>query len=98
MTIRHTLQGWYRFLCASLLIVGALAMAWRDNGYNHGFRIIVIVLLLVSVLALFACGFQCPRCRKSLVHKAPAILMQGGAAVCPNCGVSLDEPREKKKA
>jgi hypothetical protein len=98
MTIRQTLQGWYRFLFVSLLIVGALAISWRDNGYNHGFRIIAISLLLVSVLALFACGFQCPRCRKTLVHKAPAILMQGGASVCPNCGVSLDEPREIKKA
>jgi hypothetical protein len=94
MTIRRTLQGWYRFLWVALLLVGALARAWQDTGYNHVFRSGVIGFLLASVFLLFAFGFRCPRCRGTLVHKAPGILMQGGTFFCPKCGVSLDELRE----
>jgi hypothetical protein len=94
MTIRRTLQGWYRFLWVSLLLVGALASAWQDTGYNHAFRIGVIGFLLASVLLLFAFGFRCPRCGGTLVHRAPGILMRGGTSFCPKCGVSLDELRE----
>ena len=94
MTIRRTLQGWYRFLWVALLMVGALGRGWQDTGYNHAFRIGVISVLLASTLLLFASGFRCPRCRRTLVHKAPAILMQGGSCFCPNCGVSMDAPRE----
>ena len=93
MTIRRTLQGWYRFLWVALLLVGALGRSWQDTGHNHAFRTGVITLAVVSVFTLFGFGFRCPRCRRTLVHKAPSILMQGGASVCPNCGVSLDELR-----
>ncbi len=94
MTIRRTLQGWYRFLWVALLMIGALGRAWQDTGHNHAFRIGAISILLAFVLLLFAFGFRCPRCRATLVHKAPGILMQGGTAFCPACGVSLDELRD----
>jgi hypothetical protein len=32
MTIRRTLQGWFRFLWVALLMVGALGRAWQDTG------------------------------------------------------------------
>jgi hypothetical protein len=97
MTIRRTLRGWYKFLWVALLMVGALARSWQDTGYNHAFRIGVIAFLLASVLMLFGFGFRCPRCGRTLVHKAQSILMQSGAANCPNCGVSLDDLRDIKK-
>jgi hypothetical protein len=78
----------------ALLMVGALGRAWQDTGYNHAFRIGVISFLLASTLLLFAFGFRCPRCRRTLVHKAPGILMQGETSFCPNCGVSMDALRE----
>ena len=78
MTIRRTLQGWYRFLWVALLMVGALGRSWQDTGYNHAFRIGVISLGCGLRAPLFGFGFRCPRCRRTLVHKAPGILMQGG--------------------
>ena len=79
-------------------MVGALGRAWQDTGYNHAFRIGVISVLLASALLLFAFGFRCPRCRRTLVHKAPAILMQGGTSFCPNCGVSCIRPGSKSRS
>jgi hypothetical protein len=93
MTIRRTLRGWYRFLWVAMIMVGVLGGVWRDTGYNHAFRIGVLCLLLVSVFTLFAFGFRCPRCRTSLVSKAPTLLTTGGRFVCPRCGVSVDEQR-----
>jgi predicted RNA-binding Zn-ribbon protein involved in translation (DUF1610 family) len=93
MTIRQTLRGWYRYLWISLLLVGAFGMSWRDNGYNHAFRIGVLVLLCAAAMTLFAFGFRCPRCRTSLIPHAAHIVMNGAPFRCPKCGVSVDEKR-----
>jgi len=94
MTIRRALRGWFTYLRVGLVLVGVLAFGWHDNGYNHTFRVSVLAVLITSVCTLFAFGFRCPRCRSSLVHKAPTILMKGCQFACPNCGVSVDEPRD----
>jgi hypothetical protein len=90
MTIRQTLRGWYQFLGVGLIAVGVLAASWHATWHNHIFRAAVLSFLLVCVFGVFAFGFRCPRCRRSLVPKAPAIF-NGGSFGCPNCGVSLDE-------
>jgi hypothetical protein len=92
MTIRHTLLGWYRFLCVGLMTVGVFGASWRATWYNHFFRAAVLSFLLVSIFGVFAFGFRCPRCRTSLAIKAATIL-SGRACGCPGCGVSVDEPR-----
>jgi hypothetical protein len=92
MTIRQTLALWLKFLWLGLLLVGALAAAWRDVGYNHLFRIVVLCGLFLSVALLFALGFRCPRCRNSFVLDAPRIISQRRLC-CRNCGVSVDEKR-----
>jgi predicted RNA-binding Zn-ribbon protein involved in translation (DUF1610 family) len=93
MTIRQTLRAWYRYLWVSLLSVGAFGMFWRDNGYNHAFRIGVLVLSCAAAMTLFAFGFRCPRCRTSLIPHAAHIVMNGAPFRCPKCGVSVDEKR-----
>jgi len=93
MTIRRALAGWYRFLWVGMMLVGAVGLSWRDTGYNHTFRMSVISLLLVSVFAVFGCGFRCPRCRTSLITRAATILSSSPCG-CPKCGVSMDDPRE----
>ena len=91
MTIRQTLRGWYRYLWVSLLLAGAFGMSWRDNGYNHAFRIGVLVLLCAAAMTLFAFGFRCPRCGTSLIPHAVRIVSTGAPVACPKCGVSVDE-------
>jgi hypothetical protein len=98
ITIRRALRGWFTYLQLSLLGVGVLASAWRDNGYNHGFRAVILALVLASVFGLFVCGFRCPRCRTSLIHRSTALLADRGVAACPRCGVSFDEPVAQKKS
>ena len=93
MTIRHALRLWYRFLWMGVLAVGVLAASWQATWDNHWFRAALLGFGLLCVVGVFAFGFRCPRCRTSLVPKAPAILTEVGALACPKCGVSLDEPR-----
>jgi predicted RNA-binding Zn-ribbon protein involved in translation (DUF1610 family) len=93
MTIRQTLRGWYRYLWVSLLLIGAFGISWRDNGYNHAFRLGVLALLCAAAMTLFAVGFRCPRCRTSLIPNAAHIVMSGAPFACPKCGVSVDEKR-----
>jgi hypothetical protein len=93
MSIRRALLGWYRFLWVGLLAVGVLSGSWHATWYNHIFRAAVLGFVLVSVLGVFGFGFRCPRCRSSLVTKAPTIL-SGRSFECPKCAVSVDEPRD----
>jgi predicted RNA-binding Zn-ribbon protein involved in translation (DUF1610 family) len=95
MTIRRTLQGWFTYLRITTLLVGILAYSWHDNGYNHGFRAVVLSSLLFCVVGLFAYAFRCPRCGKSLLLGASNILMTSAQCVCPKCGVNLDEAAPK---
>ena len=90
-TIRRQLRRWFAFFQVALVLVGILAYSWHDNGYNHTFRIVALSLLMATVLGLFASGFRCPRCRKSLVPQASKILADGGRFACPKCGGSIDE-------
>jgi predicted Zn finger-like uncharacterized protein len=93
MTIRQTLRGWYRYLWASLLGVGAFGMYWRDDGHNHAFRLSALILLCAAAITLFVFGFRCPRCGTSLIPKATQIVAGGTRVNCPKCGVSVDERR-----
>jgi len=74
-----------------MVLVGILAFGWHDNGYNHGFRLVVLSGLLFLVVGLFAYAFRCPRCGRSLLLGASNILMTREPYACPRCGVSLDE-------
>jgi|ERR1700733_809620 hypothetical protein len=92
MTIRDELRGWYRFLWISLIAVGILAGSWRPTTWvNYYLRMAVLGFLLISVIGIFGYGFVCPRCRGSLVLKAPTIFSRRPCA-CPKCGVSIDKP------
>jgi hypothetical protein len=92
MTIRKTLGRWFRFLGLGLIVVGILAGSWRPTTWlNYYLRMAILGFLAVSVIGIFAFGFACPRCRRSLLMQAPAIL-DGRPCACPKCGVSVDEP------
>jgi predicted RNA-binding Zn-ribbon protein involved in translation (DUF1610 family) len=93
MTIRQTLRGWYRYLWASLLSVGAFGMYWHDDGDNRTFRVIALLLLCAAAVTLFVFGFRCPRCGTSLIPRASRIVMTAAPVTCPKCGVSVDEKR-----
>ena len=73
------------------MLIGVLSWYWRDTGLNHVFRIVTLVLLIVSAAMLFAIGFRCPHRRHSLVKHAPTILMTMAPFACPKCGATIDE-------
>jgi hypothetical protein len=88
------MRGWFRFLWMGLMVVGILAGSWRASTWlNYYFRMATLTFLIISVIGIFAFGFVCPRCRKSLVTKS-AMIFGGRPCVCPKCGVSMDEPRD----
>jgi hypothetical protein len=93
MTIRKTLDSWFRFLWIGIMAVGVLAGSWQATWENHFFREAVLGFLLISVIGVFASGFRCPRCRGSFATRATTIL-SGRQCECPKCGVSVDEPRD----
>jgi hypothetical protein len=71
--------------------VGILAGGWRpDTWFNYYARMAILTFLAVTVIGVFAFGFVCPRCRRSLLMKL-ATIYGGRPCACPKCGVSLDE-------
>jgi hypothetical protein len=92
MTIRQSLGRWFRFLWLGLLVVGMVAESWRASTWLGVYgRMAVLTFLAISVIGVFGFGFVCPRCRKSLILKA-AKIVDGRPCVCPQCGISVDEP------
>jgi hypothetical protein len=92
MTIRHALHQWFRFLWVGLMVDGILAGSWRPHTWlAYYVRMTLLSLLAFSVIGVFAFGFVCPRCRRSLLLNSSTIL-GGRPCACPKCGVSLDEP------
>jgi hypothetical protein len=90
-TIRHSMRGWFQFLGIGILAVGVLASSWRIHTWlGYYVRMAVLAFLIVAVVGVFAFGFVCPRCRKSLFLKSLPIL-DGHPSNCPKCGVSLDD-------
>ena len=69
-----------------------------DQGNNP-----IFVLGLIPVVAgilLIAFGIRCPRCRTNFGVAAAGQLSvseSGGMKFCPFCGVSLDEPMDRKQ-
>ena len=92
VTIRRTLSHWFGFLRVAVLVVGIFGAAWHEDGYNHVLRVAVLSFAFFSVLALFALGFRCPRCRRTLVFDANKILLGGKKFSCPLCGLDIDRP------
>ena len=91
MTIRQAMRGWFQFLVIGIVIVGILASSWRIHTWvAYYFRMAALSFLVITVVGVFAFGFVCPRCRKSLLGNAPAIF-GGRPSKCPKCGVSVDE-------
>ena len=73
------------------MAVGILAESWRPETWlNYYLRMATLTFLAFCVIGVFAYGFACPRCRRSLVMKA-AIIFGGSPWACPQCGVSVDE-------
>jgi predicted membrane channel-forming protein YqfA (hemolysin III family) len=91
-TVRRTLGGWFTYLRVAIVLVGVMASLWHDNGYNHGFRLVVVTGVLILVVGLFGYAFRCPRCGRSLLLEASVILMTRKTCACPRCGLNLDEP------
>jgi hypothetical protein len=90
-TIRNSMRGWYHFLGIGILLVGILASSWRIHTWTgYYFRMAVLAFLLITVVGVFAFGFVCPRCRKSLFFKSIAIF-DGRPCKCPRCGTSMDD-------
>ena len=90
MTTRDTLRWWFRFLWLGLITVGVLAESWRPHSwFAYYLRISVLTILGVSVIGAFALGFNCPRCRRTLLMNAGTI-SSGRPFACPKCGASLD--------
>jgi hypothetical protein len=97
MTIRGALRWWIRFLWLGLMTVGVVAESWRPHTWlNYYLRIAVLSFLAIGVIGVFAFGFVCPRCRRSLVLHATAIF-GGRSYACPKCGVSLDAPAKNNE-
>jgi hypothetical protein len=90
-TIRQSMRGWYQFLAIGVLLVGVLASSWRIHTWTgYYIRTAVLTFLLIAVVGVFAFGFVCPRCRKSLFLKSTAIF-DGRPCKCPRCDVSMDD-------
>jgi hypothetical protein len=94
MTIRQALRRWFSFLWVGLMVVGILAGSWRPHTWHiYYLRMAVLAFLAISVIGVFAFGFVCPRCRRSLLMNSSTIFGARPSA-CPKCGVSLDEPEK----
>jgi hypothetical protein len=90
-TIRQSMRGWHRFLGIGILIVGILASSWRiHTWFGYYLRMSVLAFLIITVVGVFAFGFVCPRCRRSLLFNSFAIF-DGRPSKCPRCGVSMDD-------
>lgn len=90
-TIRQSMRGWYQFLGIGLLLIGILASSWRIHTWTGYYaRMAVLAFLLITVVGVFAFGFVCPRCHRSLLLQSLAIF-DGRPCKCPRCGVSIDD-------
>ena len=90
MTVRRTLHWWVRFLWLGLMAVGILAEAWRPHTwFNYYARIAILSFLAIGVIGVFAFGFVCPRCRRSLVMYTTPVF-GGRPCACPKCGLSFN--------
>jgi hypothetical protein len=74
------------------MAVGILAEGWRPHTwFIYYSRIAVLSFLAIGVIGVFAFGFVCPRCRRSLMLYTTTIF-GGRPCACPKCGVSFDIP------
>ena len=80
-------------MCGLVLIL-ALGRVWHATEQTHHLRFGVLSLLGLSLAAVVAFGFRCPRCHTILTIRSASIL-SGRPLGCPKCGVSLDEPMER---
>jgi len=93
MTIRQVLIRRYWLAMSGLVLVLALGRVWHATEQTHNLRGGVLLVLGLSLVAVVAFGFRCPRCQTLLVMRGASIL-SGRPMGCPKCGVGMDEPMD----
>ena len=94
VTIRQVLIRRYWFAMCGLALVLALGQVWHGTEQTHNFRVGVLYVLGLSLVAIIAFGFRCPRCHALLIIRGASIL-SGQPMGCPKCGVGMDEPMNR---